>query len=99
VDAVQFGKLLLRFPLAVEDLHDTHAADVFLEERVDPRDGRPDSAVGVPHAVAEDPCCDHDQRQDRESGQRQPPVFPHHHRADAQQHDRVIGHGRDSGGE
>ena len=24
--------------------------------------------------------------------------FPHHHRADAQQHDRVVGHGRDTGG-
>ena len=31
--------------------------------------------------------------------EREPPVRPHHHRADAQQHDRVVGHGSDPGGE
>ena len=99
VDAIQFGELLLRFSLAVEDLHDAHAADVFLQERIDARDGGADPPVGVAHAVAEDPGCDHDQRQHGKGGQRQPPVLPHHHRADAQQHDGVVGHGRDTGGE
>ena len=66
VDAIQFGELLPRFPLAVKDLHDAHAADVFLQERIDARDGRADAPVGVAHAVAEDPRGNHDQRQHRE---------------------------------
>ena len=55
VHAVQFGKLFARFLLAVEKLHHAHAADVFLQERVDARDGRADAAVGVAHPVAENP--------------------------------------------
>ena len=53
VDAIQFGELLARFALAVEELHHGHAADVFLQERVDARDGRADAAVGVAHVIAE----------------------------------------------
>ena len=99
VDAIQFGELVLRFLFPVEQLHDAHAADVFLQERVDARDGRADAPVGVAHAIAENPGGDHDQRQHGEGGQRQAPVHLHHDRADAKQHDGVVGHGGDARGE
>ncbi len=71
---------------------------MFLQERIDPGNGRADAPVRVPHAIAENPRGDQDHRQHRECRQRQPPVHPHHHRANAEQHDGVVGHGRDARG-
>ena len=48
---LKLGELLARFFFAVEELHDAHAADVFLEEGVDARDGRADAAIGVADLV------------------------------------------------
>ena len=71
VDAVQFGELLARFLLAVEELHDGHAADVLLQESVDPGDGGANAAVGVAHVIAEEIGEQNHERQRRKRGQRQ----------------------------
>jgi len=43
--AIQFGELAPRFALAVEKLHDGHAADVLVQKRVDARDRGSNSPV------------------------------------------------------
>ena len=71
VDAVQFLKLLARFPFAVKELHDGHATDMFLQKRVDPRDGRADAAVRVAHFVSEEIRQENHEWQRRKSYQSQ----------------------------
>ena len=63
VIAVALGEFLARALLAVEDLHDAHAADVFLQESVDARDGGANAAVGFAHEVAENIGHQQDERQ------------------------------------
>jgi hypothetical protein len=78
VQAVEVGELLARFFLVAEELHDAHAADVFLQEGVDARDGRADAAIGVADFVAEKPGGYEDERHDGEGCQREPPVHSQH---------------------
>src|SRR5437879_1868771 len=47
-------KFLDGLAFAVEELHDAHTGNVFLEERVDAGDGRADGAIGVAGGVAEE---------------------------------------------
>ena len=78
--------------LAPEQLHGRHPGDVFLQERVDPRDQPADDAVGFADVPAEPLRDEEDERQHRERDQRQPPVHPQHHRHDADQREHVAEH-------
>src|SRR5258707_5787536 len=51
--AIALLKLVHSFAFAVEELHDAHAGNVFLEECIDARDGRADAAIGVAYELAE----------------------------------------------
>ena len=65
VHAVEVGELLARLFFVVEELHDAHAADVFLQKGVDARDGRADAAIGVADFVAENPSGHEDEAASR----------------------------------
>ena len=99
VHAVEVGELVAGFSLAVEKLHDAHAADVFLQEGVDARDGRADAAIGVADLVAEEPGGHEDEGHDGEGGQRQPPVHPQHDDDEDHQQEGVVDHRGDARGE
>ena len=85
--------------LAAEQLHGRHAGDVFLQERVDPRDPSADHAVGLADVPAEPLRDQRDQRQHRERHQRQPPVHPQHHGHDADEREDVAEDRHDARGE
>ena len=77
---LRFANSSRDFCLAIEDLHHAHAGDVFLQERVDARDGGADAAVGVAHAVAEEPGGHDDERAaPRSVARREPPVHVEKH--------------------
>ncbi len=96
---LKYGELLARFFFVAEELHDAHAADVFLQEGVDARDGRADAAIGVADFVAEDPGGHEDERHHREGGQRQAPVHVQHDEDEDDQQEGIVDHGGDAGGE
>ncbi len=75
VQAVDRGELVEGAALAVEELHDGHAAHVLLHIAVDAGDGGADTAVALAHMVAEDAG---DVKDDRDDGQRQQGERPAH---------------------
>ena len=97
VGAVQDGELLGGLGLAIEQLHDGHAADVFLKESVDAGNGRADAAVGIAHFVAEDPGGAHNQREDGKSHQSETPIDFQHDSGEEDQENRVVEHGGHAG--
>ena len=64
VAAAEFGA---GFLLAVEELHDAHAGDVFLQVGVDAGDSGADAAVGVANEFAEEISDDEDEGENGES--------------------------------
>ena len=76
--AVDRFKVLVGALLAIEELHHAHAADVFLREAVDARDGGAHAAVALAHVLAEDARDEQDEGQHGEGQQRQPPVHAQH---------------------
>src|SRR5438552_14030791 len=69
VVAIALLEFIHGLAFAVEELHDAHAGNVFLEESVDAGDGGADAAVGVAHELAEDHGYDQDAGEDGESVQ------------------------------
>ena len=74
VRAIDFGKLCARFFLAIEELDHAHPGDVFLEERINARNGGADAPVGVAHAAAKHQSDQQNKRQHAKRGQSQAPV-------------------------
>ena len=74
VVAVALDEFLAGALLAVEDLHDAHAGDVFLQEGVDAGDGGADAAVGVANELAKYVSDQQDQRQGAKGGQGELPI-------------------------
>ena len=81
VVAVDLRELTQRLALAIEQLHHRDAADVFLQEGIDPGDGRANAPVRLAERAAEDQRDQNNQRQNAKRDQRQPPI-EHQHRAD-----------------
>ena len=85
--------------LAPEELHRRHASDVFLQERVDASDPKPNGPIGLAHVRPEPLGHEHDQRQHREGEQREPPVHHDQHDHDANEREDVAEDRDDAGGE
>ena len=99
VQAVDGLEVLVGALLAIEELHHAHAADVFLREAVDAGDGGADSAVAFAHAVAEHARDQQDERENRESEQRQPPLDLEHHDGHEGEREEVVDDGENAAGE
>src|SRR6266403_827191 len=92
-------KFLHGLALAVEELHDAHTGNVFLEERVDAGDGRADAAIGIADEFAEDHGDDQDAGKDGESVESQAFVDREEQAGHDREEKEVIDHGNDAGGE
>src|SRR5262249_45717991 len=89
----------LRFALAIEKLHYRHTSDVFLQESIDPRDGRTDSAVGVAHLRAENQRGEQHERQWRKRRDCQFGIEMKEEGDEEDQQHEIIQHRHDTGGE
>ena len=99
VRAIDFGKLCARFFLAIEELDHAHSGDVFLEERIDARNGGANAPVGIAHAAAKHQRDHQNKREHAERGQSQAPVERKHHYHDRGEHEDIAQHGHHAGGE
>ncbi len=90
VAAVDLREALVGLALSIEQLQHHHAADMFLQIRVDACDGRANAPVRVPHPVAENLGRKDDERQHGESDQRQLPVHRQHDAENAGQHEQIL---------
>ena len=89
MQAVDRGKLVECALLAVEELHDRHAAHVLLHVAVDPCDGGADAAVALAHMVAEE-AGDVQMRENGQGQQRQRPAHAQHDDDDEGQGEDVL---------
>src|SRR6266446_1046740 len=96
---IALGEIGAGFLLAVEDLHDAHAGNIFLQEGVDLGDGGADVAVGVAHVVAEDEGDDQDTGKNGERVEGQARVHPEEQTGHDREEEKIIDHGDDAGGE
>jgi len=87
---VDVRELVVSAVFPVEELQHGHAADVFLQMRVDARDGDADPAVRVTYFDAEDLRGIEDQRKHRKSDESQLPVHHRHDGDDSGQHEDVL---------
>src|SRR5438046_1636475 len=85
--------------LAIEELHDAHAGDIFLEERVDAGDGGADAAISVAHEFAENHGDDKDAGEDGKSVQSKAAVDLEEQHGHDHEEEEVVDHGNDAGGE
>src|SRR5437879_5320540 len=74
VVAITLLEFIHGFALAIEELHDAHSENIFLEERVYAGNGRADAAIGVATEVAENPGDSEDAGEDGKSVQRKAAV-------------------------
>ena len=88
--AIDFLEARISLAFAVEKLQHNHAADVFLQIRVDAGDSGANAAIRVTHFVAENLRRHHNQRQHRERDQRQLPVHAQHDAQNSHQHEEVF---------
>jgi hypothetical protein len=96
---IALGEFGAGFLLAIEQLHDAHPGDVFLQEGVDSRDGGADVAVGVAHVMAEDEGDDQDAGEDGKGVQCEAPIDFEKHRGHHGEEEKVVNHGDHAGGE
>ncbi len=82
----------------MNNLHHAHAGNVFLEERVDARDGGADAAVGVAHELAEEICDHENEGQHGERIKRQPVVHGEKQRGHDGEEEEIVDHRHDAGG-
>src|SRR5216684_762515 len=97
--AIALLKFVHGFAFAVEELHDAHAGNVFLEECIDARDGRADAAIGVAYELAENHGDDEDAGKNGESGQRQPRIDLEKQGGHDHEEEEIVDHGDDAGSE
>ncbi len=97
--AVDGVEALVAPPFATEQLHRRHAGDVLLQKRIDPRDPDPDRAVRLANVLPEPLRDQHDERQDRERQQRQPPVHHDQDDHDAEEREDVAEDRHNAGSE
>src|SRR5205823_6673064 len=93
------AEFLLPLLLPVEELYDAHAGDIFLEERVDPRDGGADAAVRVTHIFAENQRDHQDARQDGESVEREARINLEKQPGHDCKEEEIVDHGDHAGSE
>src|SRR5258708_38138902 len=96
---VDVRELVVGAALAIEQSQHRHAADVFLQMRVDARDGDADAAIRVTHFDTEHLRGIDDQRKHRKSDERQLPVHHRHDGDDSGQHEDVLENGNHAGSE
>jgi len=96
---IALGEFGAGFLLAIEELHDAHAGDVFLEERIDSGDGGADVAIGVAYVMTEDESDDQNARKHRESVQSEPPINLEKHGGHDREKEEIVDHGNDASGE
>src|SRR5215470_13555469 len=94
---VAFLEILHRFLLAIEELHNAHACDVFLQERVDAGDGRADAAIRIAHVFAENQRDDQNAGKNRKRRKSKAPIQDQKPNGKRQQQEEVINHGNDAG--
>src|SRR5437016_353424 len=99
VVAIALLEFIHGLAFAVEELHDAHAGNVFLEESVDAGDGGADAAVGVAHELAEDHGYDQDAGEDGESVQGEAAVNLEEEHGHDHEEEEVVDHGNDACGE
>ena len=99
VATVDFLEALVGLVLAIEKLQHDHAADVFLQIRIDAGDGGANAPVRITHFVAEELGRHYDKRQHRECNQRQLPVHAQHNSQNSQEHEQVFKNRDHAGGE
>jgi len=85
--------------LAIEQLHDAHARNVFLQERVDSCDSGANVAIGIAHIVAKDEGDDENQRKDREGIESETRIHPEQQASHHRKQEEIIDHGHNAGGE
>jgi len=86
------------FQLAIEELHDSHAGNVFLQEGVDPGDGGADVAVGVAHVMAEDEGHDENAGKNGKRVEREAGVHPKKEPSHDGEQEKIVDHRDDAGG-
>ena len=97
--AIDGDELVMGARFAIEELHDAHAADVFLGKGVDLGDVGADAAVALADALAEDAGEEQDSRDYGESEQGQRPAHPQHDDDDEEKNEDVFEDSKDAGGE
>src|SRR6266576_5396227 len=90
VAAVDFDEAVIGAALAVKKLKHHHAADVFLQIRIDAGDGGTNAAVGITHLVAENLGREDNEWQHGEGDQRQLPIHAEHDPEDPCEHEEVF---------
>src|SRR5438477_12746464 len=99
VVAIALLEFIHGLALAIEELHDAHAGDIFLEERVDAGNGCADAAIGVAHGLAENHNDDEDTGEDGKSVQRKAAVDLEEEHGHDHEEEEVVDHGDDACGE
>src|SRR5437762_3618813 len=99
VVAIALLEFVHGFALAIEELHDAHAGNVFLEESIDAGDGGADAAIRVANELAENHGDDEDAGQDGESVQGEAAVNLEEEHGHDHEEEEVVDHGNDAGGE
>src|SRR5207253_3362675 len=99
VVAITLLEFIHGFALAIEELHDAHSGNIFLEERVDAGNGRADAAIGVAHELAENHGDDEDAGEDGKSVQRKAAVDLEEQHGHDHEEEEVVDHGDDACGE
>ncbi len=87
------------FFFAIEELHDAHAGNVFLQVGVDAGDGGANAAVGVAHVFAEEIGDDEDERQNGERVEGELVIDREEPTGEDGEEKEVVDHRHDAGGE
>jgi hypothetical protein len=96
---IALGEFGARFLLAIEELHDAHPGDVFLQERVDSRDGGANVAVGVAHVMAEEEGDDQYAGEYGKGIESEAPIDFEKHGGHDGEEEEIVDHGDHAGGE
>ncbi len=99
VVAIAAAKFGAGFLFAVEELHDAHAGNVFLEIGVDAGNGGTNAAVGVAHEQAEEIGDYEDEGEDGEGVEGEATVDGKKPAGEDREEEEVVDHGDDAGGE
>src|SRR5260370_1095270 len=96
--AIALFEFIHGFAFAIEELHNAHAGNVFLEEGVDAGDRGADRAIGIAAEFAENHGDDEDAGKDSEGGERQAGVDLEKQAGHDHEEKEVVDHGDDAGG-
>ena len=99
VVAIAAAKFGAGFLFAVEELHDAHAGNVFLEIGVDAGDGGTYAAIGVAYEHAEEIGDDKDEGEDGECVEGEAMVDGKKPAGEDREEEEIVDHGDDAGGE